>query len=236
MFRVLVKEQEDLAWAPQPLAVLEMAAVRLATMPAGDDVARLLSRLDALERRLGSEAGGSGPDSSGGAPTPGRPGAPRPRQSGASPAESQPTPTAPEPAAEAAGADGDSKLPAFFDRLRAIAGKGNPGLYAALENGRIVERGDGHLRIAVPQSFSAQRLEDRRGALEAACARLLGHATRVEIEAEAGASRPDGEALASDPESIRRLRRQALEHPAVNTAIETFDAEIVEIRPLGAAP
>jgi len=29
-----------------------MAVVRLATMPAGDDVARLLSRLDALERRL----------------------------------------------------------------------------------------------------------------------------------------------------------------------------------------
>ena len=236
MFRALVKEQEDLAWAPQPLAVLEMAAVRLATMPAGDDVARLLSRLDALERRLGSEAGGSGPDSSGGAPTPGRPGATRPTQRGASPAESQPTATAPEPTAEGAGADGDSKLPAFFDRLRAIAGKGNPGLYAALENGRIVEHGDGHLRIAVPQRFSAQRLEDRRGALESACARLLGHATSVEIEAEAGASRPDSEALASDPESIRRLRRQALEHPAVNTAIETFDAEIVEIRPLRAAP
>jgi len=236
MFRALVKEQEDLAWAPQPLAVLEMAAVRLATMPAGDDVARLLSRLDALERRLGSEAGGSGPDSSGGAPTPGRPGATRPTQRGASPAESQPTATAPEPTAEGAGADGDSKLPAFFDRLRAIAGKGNPGLYAALENGRIVEHGDGHLRIAVPQRFSAQRLEDRRGALEAACARLLGHATSVAIEAEAGASRPDSEALASDPESIRRLRRQALEHPAVNTAIETFDAEIVEIRPLRAAP
>ena len=237
MFRALVKEQEDLAWAPQPLAVLEMAAVRLATMPAGDDVARLLSRLDALERRLGGEAGGSGPDSSGGAPTPERRGASRPGRRGTSTAESQPAPTppAPEPAAEGAEADGDSNLPAFFDRLRAIAGKGNPGLYAALENGRIVERGDGHLRIAVPQRFSAQRLEDRREALEAACARLLGHATRVEIEAEAGASRPDSEALASDPESIRRLRRQALEHPAVNTAIETFDAEIVEIRPLGEA-
>ena len=52
MFRALVKEQEDLAWAPQPFAVLEMAVVRLATMPAGDDVAKLLARLDALERRL----------------------------------------------------------------------------------------------------------------------------------------------------------------------------------------
>jgi len=43
MFRALLKEQEDLAWAPQPFAVLEMAVVRLATMPAGDDVAQLLA-------------------------------------------------------------------------------------------------------------------------------------------------------------------------------------------------
>ncbi len=57
MFRALVKEQEDLAWAPQPTAVLEMAVVRLATQPDGDDVARLLTRLGELERRLS----GSGP-------------------------------------------------------------------------------------------------------------------------------------------------------------------------------
>jgi len=60
MFRVLVKEQEDLAWAPQPFAVLEMAIVRLATLSAGDDVEALLARLDQLDRKLAS-LGGSGP-------------------------------------------------------------------------------------------------------------------------------------------------------------------------------
>jgi DNA polymerase-3 subunit gamma/tau len=52
MFRALVREQEDLAWAPRPFAVLELALVRLATLPVGDDVGQLLARLDALERRL----------------------------------------------------------------------------------------------------------------------------------------------------------------------------------------
>ena len=33
MFRALVREIEDLSWAPQPTAVLEMAVIRLATMP-----------------------------------------------------------------------------------------------------------------------------------------------------------------------------------------------------------
>ncbi len=56
MFRALVREIEDLSFAPKPSAVLEMAVIRLATMPAGDDVEKLLARLDQLERRLaGSE-------------------------------------------------------------------------------------------------------------------------------------------------------------------------------------
>ena len=66
MFRALVREIEDLSWAPQPAAVLEMAVIRLATLPAGDDVAQLLSRLDQLERRLASGGGNSGGGRSGG--------------------------------------------------------------------------------------------------------------------------------------------------------------------------
>ncbi len=60
MFRILVTEQEDLAWAPQPFAVLEMALVRLASLPDGGDVAQLIARLDALEKKLGPGGGGTG--------------------------------------------------------------------------------------------------------------------------------------------------------------------------------
>ncbi|MCB9378058.1 MAG: DNA polymerase III subunit gamma/tau [Holophagales bacterium] len=70
MFRALLRELEDLAFAPQPRAVLEMAVIRLATMPAGDDVERLLARLDALERRLAS-GGGPAPSGPPSAPGPG---------------------------------------------------------------------------------------------------------------------------------------------------------------------
>ena len=69
MFRALVREIEDLSWAPQPTAVLEMAVIRLATMPAGDDVGQLLARLDQLERRLaagGVPSGGGGGGGGGG--------------------------------------------------------------------------------------------------------------------------------------------------------------------------
>lgn len=67
MFRALLKEQEDLAWAPQPMAVLEMAVIRMATMASGDDVARLLTRLEKLERLLAENPGTPGPGPASGA-------------------------------------------------------------------------------------------------------------------------------------------------------------------------
>ncbi len=65
MFRALVREIEDLAWAPQPTTLLEMAVVRLATLPAGDDVSQLLARLDQLERRLAQQGGPGHPGGAG---------------------------------------------------------------------------------------------------------------------------------------------------------------------------
>jgi DNA polymerase-3 subunit gamma/tau len=61
LFRVLLTRTQDLAFAARPDHAIEMALVRLATLPEGEALAGLIARLDALE-------GGSGPggDSSGG--------------------------------------------------------------------------------------------------------------------------------------------------------------------------
>ncbi len=88
MFRALMREIEDLSFAPKPSAVLELAVIRLATMPAGDDVEKLLSRLDALERRLASSDRPSpattAPPTPPSRPTPARDG-PRPKPEAAAP-------------------------------------------------------------------------------------------------------------------------------------------------------
>jgi hypothetical protein len=41
---------------------------------------------------------------------------------------------------------------------------------------------------------------------------------------------------AGDDETVRRRRRDALAHPAVNTVLEILGGEVVEIRPQGGAP
>jgi DNA polymerase-3 subunit gamma/tau len=238
MFRALVQEQEDLAWAPQPFAVLEMAVVRLATLASGEDVQALLQRLDTLERRL---AGGAPPPESGG--TPGGASPPRTRTGeGPAPRGSRATGTAPRgenaEAAAAAAATAPAPPPgsdALLDRLRALTAERDRALGAALEGAVIVEQGDALLRLRVAQPFSVHRLERRRADLEAACARLFGRPLRVEVtgpEPGAQPSEPGG----GEDEAIRRRRRDALAHPTVNAALEILGGEVVEIRTLGEPP
>ena len=102
---------------------------------------------------------------------------------------------------------------------------------ASLEGGRIIARGEGELCIAVPTPFSARRLNHKRSELEAACARFFGRGVRVEIEVAGSGGAPGNGA--ADAESLRSRRQEALEHPAVNLALDLLDGQIVEIRPLG---
>ena len=64
MFKTLLAELEALAWAPEPVAILEMALVRLATLPKGEDVAELLEKLQRLEK-AGPGSRGPGPSATG---------------------------------------------------------------------------------------------------------------------------------------------------------------------------
>jgi DNA polymerase-3 subunit gamma/tau len=246
MFRALLKEQEDLAWAPQPFAVLEMALVRLATLPRGDDVAALLSRLDALERDLaggrspgtgGTGAGASGTRRSGSgtrsAGSSGQTRGPALRESAAeegAPDEEGPTNGG---AQDLSPPEEGAPLEVVFDRLRALTRTENRALYAALEGGRILERTAEGLRIGVPEGFAAARLEARRDGVEAVCGRLFGRPMSVRIEPLAPHGAAPKATPVIDPEVVRQRRQAALNHPSVNVAMEVLGGEIVDIRPVG---
>ena len=230
MFRALLREQEDLAWAPEPSAVLEMAIVRLATMPPGDDVAQLLARIDALEQRLSGAAGGTPGSGSGGK---GEPQAPRTRAASQARAEplGKPVGTASSKPATPLPEDPSTPPPIVYDRLCALAQEQNRGLFAALEGGRLVAREEGRIQIELATSVAARRLETRIGELEEVCERFFGRPTRVTLATkESPAAGPDpGPA---DDRALRK-RKEALSHPNVNQALEILGGEIVEIRPLG---
>ena len=236
MFRALLKEQEDLAWAPDPFAVLEMAVVRCATLAPGDKVEELLARLDGLERRLaggGGDAGGAAPSRA--APA-ARGGAPKPPRSEAAPAPAAAAPPEPEPAGEPepdlAEPAAEAPLPLVFDRLRNFAQQANRGLFAALEGGRLAARTGETLRIALPSAIAVRRLEGRLAELSAVVERFFGRPHQVVLEADGGPAEAAPRAAGPDPLAQRR-RQEALNHPAVNQALEILEGEIVEIKPLG---
>lgn len=247
MFRALVQEQETLAWAPQPMAVLEMAAVRLATLASGEDVTALLQRLDALERRMAGGPPESGPAPPRG-PAPGSGGPARARGADAGPGRTTAEPRAPRSSAAvepALRAREESPAPAppklapaspspahdgsLLDRLRALAGDQDRALGAALEGATLTADAEGGLRISVSQAFAAHRLARRKADLEAVCARIFGRRVRLEIQGPEDAARAGATV---EEEDLRRRRRDALAHPAVNAALEILGGEVVEIRAL----
>jgi hypothetical protein len=122
---------------------------------------------------------------------------------------------------------------AVYDRLRVFAQSENRGLFAALEGGRLLERGPGRLALELSSSIGARRLAGRVQDLEEVCARLFGQPTAVEIRiAESGAQRERVD-RAAEESAARERRREALSHPAINQALEILGGEILEIRSLG---
>jgi len=247
MFRALLREQEDLAWAPDPFAVLEMAVVRCATLASGDQVEELLARLDGLERRLAGGGGSEpGPSSPPGRPTAGgRRGPATPAAESAPAAPRAPTTRTPEPAEPEAAPEpaaapdlmeplADAPLPVLFDRLRSFAQDANRGLFAALEGGRLAARSGEAIHIALPSAIAVRRLEARLPELEAVVERFFGARRRVVLESDGGASEAAPRAAGPDPLAQRR-RQEALNHPVVNQALEILEGEILEIKPLSGA-
>ncbi|MDH3685328.1 MAG: hypothetical protein OEP95_03835, partial [Myxococcales bacterium] len=279
MFRALVREQEDLTWAPEPFTVLEMAIVRLATLASGEDASALLSRLAALEQQLagGGNPGGSNPGGGsapggrqgGSAPPagPGRGTPPRTNGGGArsAPAENsshrpEPDP-APHPADRPARAAESTESPevsarealpstpaeplpegppaasaplaAVYDHLRVFAQSENRGLFAALEGGRLLDRNPGQISVELTSSIGARRLAGRIRDLEEVCARLFGEPTSVEIRIADSSQQRERVDRAAVESAARERRREALSHPAINTALEILGGEILEIRSLG---
>ncbi|MDE0885050.1 MAG: DNA polymerase III subunit gamma/tau [Myxococcota bacterium] len=248
MFKALMGEQEDLAWAPQPGAVLEMALVRLATLPSGQDVAELLERLHRLEKTP-SPPGGSGPGPAtptGGSAPGGRGKKKSPSQTtapkGAPAPSGQPAPkkeagASPSPQHQAAEPTREpGALAAVMDRLRVFAAKDNQPLAASLEQARLTKHAEDSLQIAPASSFQAKRLADRIDELEDLATRFFQKTTRVEIdhfaETPTGGAKTSKSGARPRQQQEREKIQTALNDPVLNDAIKVLGGEIVKIVPL----
>lgn len=239
MFRALIKEQEDLAFAPDSFTVVEMTVIRLASLPSGDDVETLLSKLGKLEENLRGRSGPEGTGGGGSLPTEtanraNKPFRVAPKNTSSSKGV-KPIPHKPDLLDRSSGGRSEQSidLGKTFDRLRAFAEERNRGLFAGLNGGTLLEQESGRLSISLPEGIAAQRICARKADLEAICEQFFSRRTEIEIEVVPTQLLTE----ANDPEiqnvQDRETRKAALRHEAINSALDILEAEIVEIRPLG---
>lgn len=228
---VLMKAETELANASFPRLTLEMALVRIATLPPARDVAAMVRKLEELERRLASP---------GGLPAGSPPPRPRPADAVAAVAPApvasvEPAPKKPEaPTAATGGSRGWAGLVEFVRQKR------RPVIASLLEHGSLLNLELPLLEIGfAPGSFHLEQLRDadNHAALSEMAREYFGQTVNLKVSAVAAdkADAPKSllaERQAEESDRKRRLKEDALAHPMVQAVKEIFAGEVVEVRPI----
>lgn len=223
---LLLKTEAETAYSAFPRLTVEMALVRLTSLPPGQDVSTLVRKLEEMERRLASGALAKTP--------PARP-AERPAK--------EPVPAVPleEPPPKKVEAplpqESESKgWPGLVDFVKA---KRRPRIASILEQVSPLAIGSETLKLGlVKGSFVDGQLDsETRSDLESLVAEYYGHPVRLETAYIEGLDQSAPPSLADERETQesdrqKRLRDDALEHPMVKTALEVFDGEVAEVKPI----
>jgi DNA polymerase-3 subunit gamma/tau len=219
-FRILLEADDEVARAPYPKLVLEMALLKLATLPPLVPVDELLQRLGDLEARLRGGAAAR--------PTPPAGGTPRAAAPSAAPVARD---SAPRPAAGAAlpvAAPGAG--PRRWEEFLTFVHAERPTLADHLGTCSVRQLDDTVATLSVPRGFRFDYLSrrDHLALVEEIAGRFFGRALRVVVEAAeaSAASAPVEPPRASTAD----LTSAAMQNPAVKAAMEILGGDIAEVR------
>jgi DNA polymerase-3 subunit gamma/tau len=222
---LLLKLQGELAGSPYPLLSLEMGMVRLATLPPLEDLGKLLARFEQLERRLAT-----GVPLATATAAPGRPGPPT---AAPPPTAAQPPKKPDPPAVLRPHARGWEGLVEEVKQSRPMAG-------SVLEHGRPLRLEPPTLEVGYPEgSFHLAHFQDaaNRQAVEAIARLYFDHPVTLRVVALQAEQRDIPPSLvearqAEESDRQRRLRENALNHPALKAVQEIFGGEIKTVIPI----
>ncbi len=215
IFGLLLEADETLASPVRTIdaqLVLEMAVLRVATLPPLLPVDEILARLDAIASA--TPAGSAPPLPARGAPPAAPPGASRRASSGA-PLAGRPAPTP----ADASGG--------VWERVLARVRQERVSLYMTLATARPLGVADGVLRLGMDSEALRREVaaRDTLSRLAALASEAAGRPLRVEIgpvPAEHVGDTPVAQA--------RRRQEETLADPLVRAAVEIFGAEVRGVR------
>ena len=222
---LLLKTEAEVATSAFPRMAVEMALIRLASLPPGKDVSTLVRKLEEMERRIASGVAASPTAQKSSVPPPPEP----PERDLEPPSKKVEAPLPEEPGTE----KGWSGLVDF------VKAKRRPRIASILEQVSPMAVSRDHLKVGFEKgSFVDGQLDsETKGDLEKLAAEYFGNPVRLETvyvdqaETKAPPSIAE-EKQANETDRAKRLRDDALNHPMVKTAIDVFDGEVVDVKPI----
>ena len=250
LFTVFCKAEEEVLRSRHPRIILEMSMVKMARMTPLAPVGDLIERLMTIERRIGAAvptaSGRPVPRAEAAAPAPATA---RRDNAGPVPESVEPTaPTAPEepsPAAEPQAratpedgtAEGEGEEDLRSRLLARVKAESRP-LASVLDHAERFTLGDNELRVVFSQQLYIDMLEDgeKNKLFRRVCRELIDPDISIIIENSnpepARAAKTGEKAAGRKGGEERNIRLEALNSPIVQEALDIFEADVVEVRPI----
>ncbi|MGW8313825.1 MAG: DNA polymerase III subunit gamma/tau [Desulfuromonadales bacterium] len=212
---LLMKTQTELVNSSYPLLTLEMSLVRLSTLAPSQDLARLINHIESLEKRLAT--------------------APLPRQQSPPP---RPAPDNPPKKVEAPVAASTTNK--GWQGLVELVRNNRPMLGSVLEHGRPLRLEPPSLEIGYPaESFMLSQLQDQEVIrdLESLATSYFGETVKLRVKPLDTGQQDAPPSLvetrqAKETDRMKRLREDALEHPALKAVQDIFNGKIKKVIPI----
>lgn len=221
----LIRTEADLAVSNYQRLTLEMVLVKLSSLPSGIEVATLVKKLEALERRLAA----------GGLPAPVVPAAPpvvAPGQPVAAPPPLPPEPDGKKSEAPSA-LEGDKSWAGLVDFVKA---RRRPRIASLLEQSSLLRLELPQVEIGMPARFFGLADAEMKQSIEELATEYYAAEVRVDFtQVKGDAQAPPSlheERVQQETDRQKKLRENAAEHPMVKSAIEIFGGRIDEIKPI----
>jgi DNA polymerase III subunit gamma/tau len=249
LFQILLRGEELMTRTPFPKIVLEMTVVEMARLDSLLPVEEILSRVEQLEHTFsqkglstGGNPSGAGPENKGGAgkresvvskgSEENKDGDEK-KGNGGSAGEMAETSNTPEEEGEGLG---EADMKQWEEFLTFVRGE-NPILASFLTQGHMVHFDDACLEIGFAQgSFAFDRVSERATlqSLEESARRHFKQELKVKITSRAVAKAEKTPSKPSVPDKetdlVRHLKKEALDNPVVQEAVEVFKGRIIEVK------
>ena len=236
----LLRTQAELATSTYSRLTMEVALVKLATLPTGIDVATLIERLESLEKKLLARVDYAAPApvatpvvSEGGTL------APHPVSEARDvelPPEPPPLPEEPDEKQPDAPPAGEQHAGSWAGLVEFVRSRRRPRISSLLEQASLLTLELPLLRIALPAKFFGFADSEMQQNLQTLAAEFFSAPVKVEmIKGVNGEPQPPSlheERERQESDRQRKLRENALEHPLVKSALEIFGGNVEKVTPI----